>query len=93
MSVTVTIEGTACTVQKLASGVIRVSHPTPQWNAMHGVGTGGEYWYLVHPCQPQQYEFWNGQLPPGERAMPEGGSKEARPWWSSGTGERANLRE
>lgn len=92
MATTVSIDGISHSIEKLATGVIRVSHPVPQLNPMHGPATGGECWYDVHPCQRHQYEFWNAQLPVQEQAIPEG-MAEARPWWSLPAGERANLRE
>jgi hypothetical protein len=92
MAISVSIEGLSCTVEKLPSGAIMVRHQTEQFSPMHGPGTAGDYWYTVHPCQQQQYEFWNSQLPPQERATPEGVLAD-RPWWSSTAGERATLRE
>jgi len=89
----VNLEGIACTIEKLPSGIIRVVHPQPQINAMHGLDTGGAHSFDVYPCQRHQYDFWNGQLPPQERAMPPGAAMQERPWWSSGAGERATLRE
>lgn len=93
MPTQVNYEGIACTIEKMPSGIIRVVHPQPQMNAMHGPDTCGAYSFDVHPCQRHQYDFWNGQLPPVERAALPNPPIEERPWWSSGAGERATLRE
>ena len=88
------IESTECIIQKLPTGEILVTHVGQQMNAMHGKDTGGEFSYRVHPCQRNQYDFLLSQLPPAERAELEAiNASSERPWWSSGAGERAGMRE
>lgn len=87
------IEGVTCTIEKLPGGLIKVQHASPQFNALHGPGTNGEYWYVVHPCQRHQYEALNAFLPPQERTAVVEVAPEERPWWSLCAGERANLKE
>ena len=93
MPTIVKVDGAECTIESLPNGLIRVSHRGQQMNPLHGPDTCGECSYLVHPCQRNQYEFWMSQFPPQERLALEGRPPAERPWWSSGAGERANLRE
>jgi len=93
MPAQVTIDGVACTIERLSNGLIRVSHVWPQINATHGPDTGGACTYHVHPCQRHQYEHLNAALPPAERNADPTAAAESRPWWSFGAGERAGLRE
>jgi hypothetical protein len=81
MSAQVTTDGVEHQIEKRSDGVIRVSHSGGQFNALNGPDTGGEHFYLVHPCQRQQYEFWNQQLPPLERASPDAVAGAVRAGW------------
>jgi hypothetical protein len=93
MAASVVIEGVPYDVEKLQNGSIRVSFPSPPFNAMHGPDTDVPYSYVVHPCQRHQFDFWNAQLPPGERATIEPRKDENRPWWSFGSGHSGGSRE
>lgn len=93
MPAQLTIDGVVHTLEKLDSGYIRVSYVSPQFNPMHGPGTAGEMYFLVHPCQRNQYEYFNSSLPASERALPSGVSIDDRPWWSAGAGQGESLRE
>jgi hypothetical protein len=92
MPITTTIDGVPCTLEKLPDGAIRVSHESHPVNPMHGPGTGGEVWYLVHPVQRNQYEHLNSLLPPDERGRPAR-SGEERPWWSYVPGKKGQDRD
>lgn len=76
-----TIDGVACTLEKLTDGSIRVTHESQQVNAMHGKATAGEVMYVVHPAQRQHFELLNNLLPVEMRAVPNS-TLENRPWWS-----------
>jgi hypothetical protein len=93
MPANITIDGVPFTVCKLDNGHIRVSSPSPQFNALHGPATEGEFWHEVHPVQKHQYEYWNQMLPAEERISPPGVNLSAKPWWSAAAGERGGLRD
>ena len=80
-SATATIEGVACTLEKLSDGSIRVTHESQQINPMHGRATAGDVMYVVHPAQRQHFEFLNNLLPKEMRAVPSA-TIDNRPWWS-----------
>lgn len=86
MPASVEVDGVECRVERLADGSIRISHEHPQSNPMQGLGTDYPHVYQVHPCQRHQFEFWNRQLPPAERAAIEPVKESDRPWWSSASG-------
>jgi hypothetical protein len=92
MSISTTIDGICCTLEKLPDGSIRVSHESQSVNAMHGAGTGGEVWYVVHPIQRHQYEHLSSLLPPAERGAPAQ-SGDNRPWWSYVPGRKGQDRD
>ena len=81
MPTTTDIDGIRCTLEKLPDGTIRVSHESAAINPMHGPGTGGAVWYIVHPFQRNEFELLNNLLPLAERAVPTP-TLENRPWWS-----------
>lgn len=92
MSVQVTVDGVACTIERLANGNIQVCYRSPRVGALQASSSGGEVCYQVHPCQRNQYEFWSSHLPANERSAPAAAG-EQRPWWSSTGGQRAELNE
>jgi len=92
MPATVKIEDQTCTIEMLPSGNIRVTAPSPQFNAMNGPGTVGEVSYEVHPCQRHQFDFLHAQLPINERTA-QRKEGDPKPWWSLSAGERAGLKE
>jgi hypothetical protein len=92
MPATIQLHGSVCTIEKLPTGNIRVTGPSPQ-TLLHGAATAGEIMYEVHPCQQRQYEELDAQLPAAERGTPAGCKPGQKPWWSLSAGERAGLRE
>ncbi len=88
MPITTDIDGIHCTLEKLPDGCIRVTHEGPAINAMHGPATDGDFSYLVHPFQRNQFEHLNNLLPAAERGVPAPAS-EIRPWWSYLAGKKA----
>ena len=93
MPAKIILQGEPCTIEKLGNGNIRVTQGGWQFNPLIGPGTQGEVWYEVHPCQRQQYDVLNTQLPAQEQEMPPGFNVDDKPWWSLGAGERAGLRD
>lgn len=83
MPSTVTISGITYTVEKLASGNIRVTHGAGQINPMHGPDTGGVHRFEVHPVQGRWYAYWNELLEGPEADKTGPGADGAVPWWSA----------